>query len=216
MKLLYDVSMMYICCKIHKFYRSCASYHMTTWPKSHDFENVWLFHNIHCTKCFSSFFYLGYFLSAFCWSLLIIIKVSRHLGNSLMRHITSMLSQCWLSGHWLWLAVLLSFADLICFKFCAFYLNCSKSLYILSWFIQHEVWPVTCDRLLAEFVHQLNWVVRLSKNKNSDKLRKWMWNSQVPLLHNMAVIFSTFTWLNFNRICQLNSLFIWYCFKFHN
>ena len=58
-----------------------------------------LFHNIHCTKCFSSFCYLGYFLSAFCWTLLIIIKVSWYLGNSLMRHITSVWSWLVVVGH---------------------------------------------------------------------------------------------------------------------
>ena len=58
-----------------------------------------LFHNIHCTKCFSSFCYLGYFLSAFCWTLLIIIRVSWYLGNSLMRHINSVWSQLVVVGH---------------------------------------------------------------------------------------------------------------------
>ena len=46
--------------------------------------------------------------------------------------------------------------------------------------------------------------VRLSKNEKSGKLREWTWDSQVLLLHDVPVVFPTFTWLNFSQIRQLN------------
>ena len=157
-----------------------------------DFFQIKLFHNIHCTKCFSSFCYLGYFLSAYCWSLLIIIKVSWYLGNSLMRHITSMQSQCWLSGYWLWLAVLPPFADQICFKFCVLSLN----LYTVpSWIIQHEVQPVIGWLNLYTRPTDLLYSVKTKSQVNSGSEHEivkphyyMMWLSFFQLLPNWILI----------------------------
>ena len=66
---------------------------------------IFSFYNNHCTKCFSSFCYLGYFSSAFPWCLLIIMKVSWTLGNCQIRHITWILTDYLASG-WLFCLIL--------------------------------------------------------------------------------------------------------------
>jgi len=45
--------------------------------------------------------------------------------------------------------------------------------------------------------------VNLSKNEKSGKVRQWTWNSQVILLHDLRVVFPTFTWPFLSQIHQV-------------